>query len=255
MVHLPSVEIQIISHCNLNCKSCDHFSPLAKPWNITVEDFENELINLSKICIVDELVLIGGEPFLHPQLKQLISLSRKYFQKSKIKIFTNGLLVEKQIKDLSQELKKYGVGLKITKYPLKYNYQKLRVILKILKVWYTFENDYATDDEWLKINLSRYKQEEYDCYARKYCGNIQMVDNKLYFCQICAYVKYFNSFYDENFFVDENDYFNLLTESEDDLQKKFDNFKKHRLSFCRFCGKPSKSTWEISKKDIKEWKD
>ena len=33
------VEMHIVDHCNLNCNCCNHFSPIAKPWYISLEDF------------------------------------------------------------------------------------------------------------------------------------------------------------------------------------------------------------------------
>jgi hypothetical protein len=36
-----SVEMHIVNHCNLNCNCCNHFSPLADPWYISLEDFSN----------------------------------------------------------------------------------------------------------------------------------------------------------------------------------------------------------------------
>jgi len=42
-----TVEMHIVNHCNLNCAGCNHFSPLAEPWFIEIEDFKNQIIVLN----------------------------------------------------------------------------------------------------------------------------------------------------------------------------------------------------------------
>ena len=37
------LEIQIVNHCNLNCSGCNHFSPLADPYYMSLEEFEDNL--------------------------------------------------------------------------------------------------------------------------------------------------------------------------------------------------------------------
>ena len=38
------VEMHIVDHCNLNCNCCNHFSPLAEPWFISLKDFKTKII-------------------------------------------------------------------------------------------------------------------------------------------------------------------------------------------------------------------
>ena len=35
--------VDIVDHCNLNCKGCGHFSPLASKSFLDLETFENDL--------------------------------------------------------------------------------------------------------------------------------------------------------------------------------------------------------------------
>lgn len=42
-------EVHITEHCNLNCKYCFHFSPLAKEEYLTLEEYERDLARLSEL--------------------------------------------------------------------------------------------------------------------------------------------------------------------------------------------------------------
>lgn len=39
--------VDIVVHCNLNCKGCGHFSPLASESFLDLETFENDLRRLN----------------------------------------------------------------------------------------------------------------------------------------------------------------------------------------------------------------
>lgn len=86
------LEIQITDHCNLNCANCNHFSPIANKWNISVEEFTSQL-NLAKNNIpnIKTLILIGGEPTLHPDFPKLCKIAREIFPTIEdIQFHTNG---------------------------------------------------------------------------------------------------------------------------------------------------------------------
>ena len=40
---------EIVHHCNLNCKGCDHCAPLAEKEFVSIETYRNDLIQLSKV--------------------------------------------------------------------------------------------------------------------------------------------------------------------------------------------------------------
>lgn len=41
--------VDIVDHCNLNCKGCGHFSPLAPKSFLDIETFENDLRRLNEL--------------------------------------------------------------------------------------------------------------------------------------------------------------------------------------------------------------
>ena len=41
--------VDIVDHCNLNCKGCGHFSPLASESFLDIETFENDFMSDEEI--------------------------------------------------------------------------------------------------------------------------------------------------------------------------------------------------------------
>ena len=60
------LEHHITDHCNLKCRGCSHFSPLAQEWFESVEDFKKDFSQLASLMPVNIIRLMGGEPLLHP---------------------------------------------------------------------------------------------------------------------------------------------------------------------------------------------
>lgn len=97
------VDVDITRRCNLRCPGCQyHSSKLRNPSSIdrSLSDIPISLVRrLSgelKTLGTQEVVLIGeGEPLLHPQLFEIISLFKG--AGFKVQLFTNGTLIDEHI--------------------------------------------------------------------------------------------------------------------------------------------------------------
>jgi MoaA/NifB/PqqE/SkfB family radical SAM enzyme len=99
-VHFPPfLFISIISSCQLRCKGC-WVDVAAKREMIELDDL-NRLVDDAKKHGNSFFGLLGGEPFMHPQLLEFLAAHRDcYFQ-----IFTNGQLITP---DVARELRRLG---------------------------------------------------------------------------------------------------------------------------------------------------
>src|SRR5579872_1429393 len=99
-IHFPPfLYISIINSCQLRCQGCwvDVESPREM---ITLEEM-NRLINDAKKHGNSFFGILGGEPFLHPQLLDILAAHPDcYFQ-----IFTNGQLITDEV---AKRLRKVG---------------------------------------------------------------------------------------------------------------------------------------------------
>jgi len=101
---LKNISVDIVSHCNLNCQCCDHFSPLAEKSFANIDIFEKDINRLSEIsnATLDVLKLMGGEPLLHPKLKYV----NRELEKTGLNV-NNYIIGNNNDKNLQLVIKKY----------------------------------------------------------------------------------------------------------------------------------------------------
>lgn len=89
------LEIHVSHACNLSCESCSHYSQLHFKGNLSLETAEQWYGMWSSRLNPRRVSLLGGEPALNPLLTQHITLARRYWNDSEIRLTTNGLLLER----------------------------------------------------------------------------------------------------------------------------------------------------------------
>lgn len=74
-------DIEVTEHCNLNCKSCGSFAPLADEEYIDIDELDRDLRRLSELSDgeVHHINILGGEPLLHPEIARIVEMVRHYF--------------------------------------------------------------------------------------------------------------------------------------------------------------------------------
>ncbi|MDD5675864.1 MAG: radical SAM protein [Chitinivibrionales bacterium] len=126
--YLKYFAVPIVEHCNLKCRFCDHFAPLAEQEFADIKIFEKDFARLSELlnAKVDFISLMGGEPLLHPQLNDFLYIARKYFPKTELRIVTNGILLLKQTEDFWKACKDNSIIIVNTKYPIPLDFDKIK---------------------------------------------------------------------------------------------------------------------------------
>lgn len=87
------VWIEICTFCNLKCKHCYNESSAQCHEIMAFEDFTNvcqELLNIG----VNKVQLIGGEPFCHKNIKEMLQYAADRFDF--VEVFTNGILINEE---------------------------------------------------------------------------------------------------------------------------------------------------------------
>lgn len=92
---LSYLEFQICSHCNLKCKGCGVFSNYAEEEYADWQQYKADLVRLSEIFSggVERIHLMGGEPFLNPEVGKFVEVTREVFEDCDCRIVTNGILI------------------------------------------------------------------------------------------------------------------------------------------------------------------
>ncbi len=127
---LPMFEVHIAEHCNLNCQCCTHFSPLAEPEFLPLDDYEKDMKRMSELTTgkinVGSVHILGGEPLLNKNCTKYLELARKYFPNSVIRLITNGILLPQQPEEFWKVLSVNNITLAPTKYPIDINWKKIQ---------------------------------------------------------------------------------------------------------------------------------
>ncbi|GHU61509.1 hypothetical protein FACS189445_3590 [Spirochaetia bacterium] len=250
-------EIHLTDHCNLNCKGCGHFSPLAEEKYLDIDIFERDCARISYLTnrCIHHIDLMGGEPLLHPQLTQILDIARKYFDGT-INIVTNGILLLRQPKDLWQCCKDNAINIIISAYPININRTEIKIIAE----------EYGVDIEFRGGNMKEWFRFVYDVKGgtRNIKSNFKICafanaffyleDGKLATCGTPLLIKHFNKYFNQKLKTSEHDYIDIYKANN---IHEILTFLSKPIPFCRYC-KPREMVngvveWGISKKEISEW--
>lgn len=112
-------ETHITDHCNLNCKGCSHFSTLCTPAFADLKEFRADMLRMAGLfSAVRQIILLGGEPLLHPDIIAFIRTAREALPKTRIYLLTNALLVTRMDEEFWIALAETGVVLRCGLYPV-----------------------------------------------------------------------------------------------------------------------------------------
>lgn len=226
--------------CTLKCKHCNEMVPYYKQHKFN--SFEQIMSDCKKVIdsctFMPWIEFVGGEPFLHPQIKELI---REVLQIRKIgylKIFTNGTVVPDD--ELCQLLKNDRIIINFSDYTeavdgrllenIYKTHEKLqqhgiRYIRSYARTWQTFSFEMnGKDEKELEKSLA--------CCS---CAECQRLHNGiLYRCH-----HQYAGMNLEKIPVNEDDIIRIYDYDDEGLRERCDYFedKKHILA-CKYCNWP-----------------
>ncbi len=255
---LKNIDYHIIDKCNLNCKSCNHYSPLAvDSKTVSLAQAENDFSIIKKFEEkFGKITFLGGEPLLNPETKEILLCAYWYFG-NKLKLITNGVL-DKKLVELKDVLNETKTELVITEYPFSENYRQHYNKLKEMfpdATYYTYRHEHGFISEHLSYRKTDTCEKALlQCEKRNKCCNY--IDGKLYMCHYSAFLDNLKRI--ANIDYDNSDAFvDLKTCSF----AEFDSFfETHIPDVCRHClyvRKPyhelEKHQWEKTKRKPSEW--
>lgn len=249
-------EVQLVEHCNLNCKYCAHFCPVANESFLDINEYEKDCKRLSELFDKEAnfIRLMGGEPLLHPDIASFCDITRKYFPNGIIDIDTNGILILTMKEDFWEALHRNNINLTLTKYPLDIDIQKIKDKCEEKKVKFRFFSETAiTNFNHLPLDLEGRQQPEknfYNCYLANSCHTLKY--GKMYTCSTVPHIQHFIEYFNCDLHLCDNDGIDIYKAKN---KEEILNFLAKPIPFCRYCdvNKREAKKWEISNKEIKEW--
>ena len=251
-------EFHIAEHCNLKCRGCTHFAPLAEEEFLSLEEFESDIRRLSVLTggVARFINLLGGEPLLHPQVEEFGVIARKYFPEATIRIVTNGILLPSMSDLFWKKCSKYNISIGVTRYPIRLNYSEIEK--KVTESGVDFVSFCGKDmrcEMWkLSIDLDG-KQRPVDNFMKCPRANacVFCSHGKIYTCATMANIDHFNSFFNKNVKLSEFDYVDIYKTEK--IEEVFE-YLSNPTPFCRDCDISKReygNQWAKSKQKIEEW--
>lgn len=257
--YIPILHIHLTDHCNLNCRGCDNFSPLAPKVFANVEVVERDLQQISELSAscVREIQLLGGEPLLHSNVIEFLNMARNYFPHTSIKLVSNGVLLPQQTEGFWESCRRNNIEIVVTRYPVKINHAAIEQLAKSKNVRFSFygnTREIEKSMQCMPLDTSG-KQNGMDSFLRCASANrcIALDNGRIYTCTTIPYVKYFNASFNKNLNITDRDSLDIHTVSSID---EILDFICQPMPFCRYCNQKG-IIWDIgfgvSQKNIEEW--
>lgn len=250
--------VDIVDHCNLNCRSCGHFSPLAPTSFLDIKTFENDLCRLYELLNgeIHCLELMGGEALLHPYLYDLIKITAKYVTGDK-NLCTNGILLPKMPEHFYELCAETNTTICVTMYPISIDWNKVaeKAIQYGTKFFYIRSSGKASKD-WFKnprdMSGSQNIEDNFaHCFWKARC--VVLEHGRLASCVVPFKAKFFQKYFQLDVFdtSDRNSIDIYKARSIDEIV----DFLNKPIPCCRYCfpNKEEKIQWGISNREISEW--
>jgi MoaA/NifB/PqqE/SkfB family radical SAM enzyme len=250
-----SFEYHLVEHCNLNCRSCSHFSTLAETSCLDIDTFEKDLRQMRNIFgdTIEKIGMCGGEPLLHPNIKDFLETAYSLFPYARRRIMTNGILLDVMPPDFWETVKRTQTTIQITVYPVRKAFNVLREIDATEGVSIIVDSSKQTQfrQDGLDLTGSQNPKEQRGKFIC--CYSTQLNRGRLYLCPKSAYFKHFNRYFDCGIVEARSNYLDIYKVA--DKQEVFEFFDKP-ADFCRYCDfRKSKMgiKWSVSNYEKQEW--
>ena len=252
-----TIEVNISDHCNLNCQSCNHFSPIARPHFIDETLLYRDLKRIHTLFgdRINRIMLLGGEPLLNPNIVSIMNKTREIMKNIRIYIFTNGILFPQMGREFWETCKRNNIGIKVTRYPINVDYDYWFEHAKSIGVVMVDENPEPIKTTYRlpireKGNLNAYYN-YIRCYHANYCCVLR--EGRIYTCPISAWIDHLNAFYDKKFPETVENSISIYKVSDADTILRF---LRQPVKMCEYCD-VSKYEYNLpchtSKKALTEW--
>ena len=114
---LSQAEMHVSDYCNLNCRGCTHYSPIfSRQLPDTTERIHDIELLASNFTHIVDFYLLGGEPFLNPDIEEYIIQAYELLPDTRLHIVTNGLLLPQISSNVFHTINQYNVEISISEY-------------------------------------------------------------------------------------------------------------------------------------------
>lgn len=251
-------EVHLTEHCNLNCKGCSHFSPLADEEFLEIEIFEKDMARMAQLFNKNDIrmiSLLGGEPLLHPLMNEFLRITVKYFPNMPLQLVTNGLLLPNMSKSFWETCRATGTFIRVSHYPIALDFSALKEKAIVEDVYLYVEPEHAPKNFHKDVyDLRGLQNEQLSHSVCKIFGDCCQLNKGMFFpCNNAANFHHFNRFFNLGISLSADNYIDIYkTRSKDEFIKLITS----PIPCCRYCNMNAQESdvkWEHSKRNLDEW--
>lgn len=250
-------ELMVSNHCNLNCQGCDHFSPMADNSFLDPVECRRDLTCINKIFRgnIARLILSGGEPLLHEHILDIMGIARDVLNNTSMHLITNGLLLPQMKKDFWRTMRELGIGLRITRYPVNFEYDYWTEYAKDCGIELVAEGEEPVKTSY-RLSMDRSGQLDPNKMFVKcnYANNCMTLKHgRIYTCTISANgADILKDYIGKEFPGCDENSVDIYNADIDGIEE----YLKSPIPMCRYCNPYKIKTgisWKTSNKTIDEW--
>ena len=231
--YLEYLEIPIVEFCNLNCKGCSHLSPLAsKEDYMSLAEVRSDLTRLKEIIPhIEKIRILGGEPFLHNELFEILYCVREVYSQTDIRVVTNGLLIKKMQPEFWKAFTDNNIILDISMYPpTVQQWDSIREVLESFGVKYECTEHITRFRKRISLTYNEDIERNFaECVIGNKCNCLYK--GRISTCPTPFVVKHFNKHYGYDIQC-ENDWLDIYDSTLS--TEKVIKFVKSPLSVCGY---------------------
>ena len=252
-------EVHLVEHCNLNCKGCFHFSNIAEPEFLDINEYKKDVRRLSLLYKADMslVLLMGGEPLLHRDINKFMIETRRAFPNGKIGLVTNAILLPEMDDSFWEICRSCNITLMPTVYPISVNFDMIEKKAAEYSVDIDYFNDKKTEKTLSVLSIDDNGEQDinanfYECYRSNFC--ITLEHGYLYTCIMPAHIRHYTKKFRLDFGDFHSDGINIY---KAETSGEIDEFLKQPIRACSYCNRSkwrSGLNWERTQKNIEEWK-
>ncbi len=243
-------EVPVTDNCNLNCRGCLFASNVTRgEAHVPYDRLKKDAMKMSSLFEdVPWIRILGGEPLMHPEIKDILAMYRSLFLDSEIDLITNGILIPRMDGDFWKIVKENKITIHVSGYEPTY-----KLIPKIDEVLKQQKIDYSIMDrsEFWKFYTQRADKNPDDNYEKcPTCGCYEVYRGRISSCSAVIAFEQLNREVGTNYnIVEEMDYIDIDKIDDGTILKNWLG-KSHPI--CAYCdlNNIEKFGWEPSGKKI-----
>lgn len=232
---LPALEVFITEKCTLRCRDCSHLIPYyTNREHYNLKEIIESLENVLKVAAyIEDLIILGGEPLLYPDLINLLVWGDKTSKIGKMTIISNGTIMPSN--KLIEIMKATGTRIRIS------NYGKHSIKLdEIRRVCEEKEiSCFVNSEEWIDMGkienhnytIAKLKEIFVDC---PFASSLLLLKGRVYRCAHIAHLHNLGKVSDE-----KKDYVDFTELKAEQIEMKKTELEEYLhceyLQTCTYC--------------------